>query len=871
MPQGKRSNKKKKAKERNLKAIKCNGCSTPLNKKDYHNCICTKVRYCAASCKENHPHVDCPGPPRTQIDLNKQLERLRAQDGGGVIHPDQEKLLLDTVTQPTSTYLQENGVFGTAMTAEDYASLADEGTDAPHLAFAYLAASSYKHRILGEVKVRQGGGRAGTSTSRLFVDNSKPKDNLSVLKAEELAFRYFEKAGKLGHVMSMQSLGECYLNGIGCKKNGRYALEWYWRSTLGNYPGAMQVLESKSQLLLLPLEIEVQIRQLAHAKPMLRQSPGHSFILIGPNLGSLMTMLFPVIESLGYSLPPFAGIEPTGAVGSQPGSPATERQSRVPLIGYDKLRRLKREIDASESRGNPIMVGYGRRGTAKTGTAQSVEGAYARCIDCQLFLVPPAPGCDETVTQDDIYNWVDKVHQNAMMSQTQQQPYDSGPYMEPLWVICVHSENDPNPAQRSKLACRECTEAAAGRLRAVANGSVMLCVDEALPLPHHGQAVIFRETEDGPTKMETWKTYSRAEAETVLAIIAAADNDVYTSPLFLAQDPNLFWPLIFDHGCIRAALEFVAPHMDWNKKLGSIKPPRPQIPLVVGANPGCHFEKCGNDLCTSVIAHKSKQFQYCTGCNRREYCSTDCQLVDWKLHSRECKAAASGSVPPPLSVVPDLTANDATNEESGRGKNEPRHGETVVVHSLKSQAQYNQHVGLVGEKAEEERCAITITMASGVEKQISIKQSNLYTIDAFCKKRKKKSDRYECYEHGLEVCGHCYFDFSLCNSLLRLKRAGTDICNPETIHNIMGSHYASIGNLRTEECTTTDEGWPMECHGMGSHPRLRFVLAALLQAKGELSLLALVARASIVCIWSSHPPCSSGTHQRTATDRGKEA
>ena len=53
--------------------------------------------------------------------------------------------------------------------------------------------------------------------------------------------------------------------------------------------------------------------------------------------------------------------------------------------------------------------------------------------------------------------------------------------------------------------------------------------------------------------------------------MAASGLSPYVSPLFIAQDPNFYWPLITDHGCIRAALEFVAPYIDWDEKIGTVK------------------------------------------------------------------------------------------------------------------------------------------------------------------------------------------------------------------------------------------------------------------------------------------------------------
>ena len=51
-----------------------------------------------------------------------------------------------------------------------------------------------------------------------LVGTNWGEDNIPVLESQELAFRYFEKAAKLGHGLSMQSLGMCFDDGVGCRR-----------------------------------------------------------------------------------------------------------------------------------------------------------------------------------------------------------------------------------------------------------------------------------------------------------------------------------------------------------------------------------------------------------------------------------------------------------------------------------------------------------------------------------------------------------------------------------------------------------------------------------------------------------------------------
>ena len=106
---------------------------------------------------------------------------------------------------------------------------------------------------------------------------------------------------------------------------------------------------------------------------------------------------------------------------------------------------------------------------------------------------------------------------------------------------------------------------------------------------------------------------------------------IFAHPLFIAQDPNLYWPIIFDHGCIRAALEHVAPHIDWIDRLGPIIAPPTLSSVVPGiTTPGTSLRRCGNEACLRVEVDESQSkkkargetsMMKCGRCSRRVYCS----------------------------------------------------------------------------------------------------------------------------------------------------------------------------------------------------------------------------------------------------------
>lgn len=204
-----------------MKAFSCEGCSIKLEKDNFIYCECTQVKFCSSSCQSDHPHTDCPGPPETEFDINKRLQKYKNEGKTleGDVKNRQQDELYRTVNKPSQDYMlskgfQDLGKYASA-TAWDYAELADEGISLGNQACAYLAGSRFRHRVLSSPSVT-GRGHQGS----LMVRN-KEKDNIPVLESQKLAFKYFEKAAKLGHALAMQSLATCFDEGVGCKENRR--------------------------------------------------------------------------------------------------------------------------------------------------------------------------------------------------------------------------------------------------------------------------------------------------------------------------------------------------------------------------------------------------------------------------------------------------------------------------------------------------------------------------------------------------------------------------------------------------------------------------------------------------------------------------
>ena len=280
------------------------------------------------------------------------------------------------------------------LSAWDYADMADEGTQLGNQACAYLAGSRFRHRILSTPRLK----RRNNAGEEHLVGTNWGEDNIPVLESQELAFWYFEEAAKLGHGLSMQSLGMCFDDGVGCRENRRRCNQWLWRACLHNSGGAIELLDGRA---LLPIEINANGQSLEQAMSMLR--PGQSMSLGGPNLAALLMAFSHVIRRESYSLPPFAGTWATRTV-DNPVMPLSLDRPRTPLIGAKSVRDLHEKTDFLSLRGNRVQFGYCRRGAAKQATAQT-RGEAARSIDNQLFFSPPRAVCDECASNEIVQDW----------------------------------------------------------------------------------------------------------------------------------------------------------------------------------------------------------------------------------------------------------------------------------------------------------------------------------------------------------------------------------------------------------------------------------------------------------------------------------
>ena len=155
--------------------------------------------------------------------------------------------------------------------------------------------------------------------------------------------RNYEKAAKLGHGLAMQSLGECFYNGIGCNANRRRCNHWLWRSCLNGSCGAIEMLDSSA---LLPIETIATVEMIENSSH--RILPGQTLALSKPNLASLLLIMNRIVKGDNFSMSPFAGTWPTATVNKKRTiAGRCENNRRTPLIGSGALKEVMKYLKST--------------------------------------------------------------------------------------------------------------------------------------------------------------------------------------------------------------------------------------------------------------------------------------------------------------------------------------------------------------------------------------------------------------------------------------------------------------------------------------------------------------------------------------------
>ena len=316
---------------------------------------------------------------------------------------------------------------------------------------------------------------------------SKKDLKKSVGETDEEAIKWFLIAARAGMADGMDSLACKLWADNGLKTDRRVAFYWMAKAweTGEVEERCWQMLEEEG---LLAKEIRSTLFSMQQSGASLSGQALH----MGPNLGCLL------LATRYNNLRKWGKRTPLG----------------TPLFGSTWLTALFDLIDSYKI--NPRFAS-GRVGTLTESTKMclSKERSMANIRFCQ--------GERDQSCMD-----LEQVNLSNEESERQRSEY---------WVLCIHlNQGVPLLAGR----CWDCREEARQRSISVAQGLFSISITEAIP----GYGYSARYTnEQGQIVAEIFKGYSKPEICCLLECLCSNPADLH--PLFLAEDQNLYWPLIY--------------------------------------------------------------------------------------------------------------------------------------------------------------------------------------------------------------------------------------------------------------------------------------------------------------------------------------
>lgn len=243
-------------------------------------------------------------------------------------------------------------------------------------------------------------------------------------------------------------------------------------------------------------------------------------------------------------------------------------------------------------------------------------------------------------------------------------------------IQCQHVKGD------HLEVCAQCIAEGKRRLWAASQGLYACSVQEAGP--GQGRYVMyicpgenvkddkaFESGKDLEVRTEHFNNYSKVDISDALKTLVVASSfesglELLTHPLFLAMDPNLFWPIVTSYRTVSEALikhghdscfgikGTEDSNLDTPEDSDLDTPAMRQIvyePLngdvILAARDSESrrmFAKCGLESCNALFwmgrdsNGKDRSGKVCSRCKIRRYCGRECQEKDYKLHRMECLA-----------------------------------------------------------------------------------------------------------------------------------------------------------------------------------------------------------------------------------------
>jgi hypothetical protein len=557
-------------------------------------CECRAATFCSPACK-SRGHERCEGPRMAPVHGT-----MKGDDIADFAAEMSTYIEAEMSTDEQQAELHEFEALTKAALAtipkEEGANQPEKLAKQGHPAAAFMCAMMAGQRI------------SMTTGGNTPMMGSLPNLDASVQQTEQQAVEWYRIAAKGGCLPAMTMLGDRLFEGRGCKKNGRLAFDlWYEAGRRGVRFAKRRVAARRN---ILANEVEGNGRMLAQMADAGRLPRGTCLGLGGPNLGMLLLAA----------------------------SPAWCHSGSSPLL-REGLASLFR---CCEQHRITLRPSYGRRGTMGQATALANGGAKAEreAANLQFVLGSLPQRCDVT-TAAAAARYDGKAARAAAMT-----PMNPSGFT----IACIHMSSDDTDGTN----CPACRTDAMGRLWASVRA--LYATSETEPLDQRGRVAVYM-TEGGELKSETFKIYSKVEVLTVLAGLTAAamaspasqgggmlETRPVAHPLFMAQDPNLFWPVVSYFGSVREGLLAVKPgRMDAGTWFGRLDLGEEQpLPETTAAergqfshdDAGAAMLMCGAEDCRVLCAKKPL---LCGRCELRGYCSEKCQRADWKQHKLECR------------------------------------------------------------------------------------------------------------------------------------------------------------------------------------------------------------------------------------------
>ena len=460
-----------------------------------------------------------------------------------------------------------------------------------HPVAAWMVGCSYSLRTtVGEE------GRGGAALGFMMPVRDLKK---SVGETDE-AIRWFLVAAKGGMSEGMQSLAAKLWADNGLKVDTRVAFYWMAKAweTGETEDDVWDKLEEKGTL---AGEIKAMLWALENSKVIRNQV----LPISGPTLASFL--LAAKHEELR-----------TWATRKEPDHKC-KTPTGAPLYGVSWMRKLFNLCDFRTRQIKPHFIA-GRSGTGGAATKQ-VLGKERDINNIRFRQGEKDPLC---------------LLDLELVSTFESNPDKWAPYQSIYLVDCIHASRKPSGE------CKICQEDAKERLRAVAEGSYSLSLSETIP----GYAYGARYTnKQGGIVQEIYKDYSKPEISCVLQCLKTNHSKTCADlhPIFIAQDQNLFWPLIWYFGSLYTVIlescgENIIKEL-FGKTTMSGDMQTSLHPDTMQAFPESAVGEmriaCGSEPCPKL--DHEKKFLLCTGCRVRRYCSKECRREDWGKHKQECK------------------------------------------------------------------------------------------------------------------------------------------------------------------------------------------------------------------------------------------